>query len=45
MYRIHPAYLAWVLDGLLQGNLVNEIKVDDETMEHARVALERMLRL
>jgi len=45
MYRIHPAYVAWVLDGLLEGQVVNEIKVDEETKKHAQVALERMLQV
>ena len=45
MYRIHPAYLAWVLEGLLQGHVVNEIKVDAETRSWSLVALERMLAL
>ena len=43
MYRIHPGYLAWVLDGLVEGEVRNEIVVDDEVARHARVALERML--
>ena len=43
MYRIHPAYLSWVLDGLNQGVLVNQIEVDEETAQEARVALDRML--
>ena len=43
MYRIHPAYLSWVLDGLLEGVVVNPITVDDETAGFARVALDRML--
>ena len=43
MYRIHPAYLSWVLDGLNQGVLVNQIKVDEQTAQEARVALDRML--
>ncbi|WP_082495478.1 quinolinate synthase NadA [Aeromicrobium sp. Leaf291] len=43
MYRIHPGYLAWVLDGLLEGEVRNEIVVDDEVATHAKVALERML--
>ena len=43
MYRIHPAYLSWVLDGLLEGVTVNPITVDDETAGFARVALDRML--
>ena len=45
MYRIHPAYLAWVLDNLLEGRVVNRIKVDDTTKHWARVALQRMLAL
>lgn len=43
MYRIHPAYLAWVLEGLLDGQVMNQIKVDDQTKQWARVALDRML--
>ncbi len=43
MYRIHPAYLSWVLDGLNQGVVVNQISVDDRTADEARVALDRML--
>ena len=45
MYRIHPAYLAWVLEALLQGVVVNEVKVDAETRKWSLVALERMLAL
>ena len=43
MYRIHPAYLAWVLEGLVDGNVINSILVDDATAHYARIALERML--
>jgi quinolinate synthase len=45
MYRIHPAYLAWVLDNLLEGRVVNRIVVDEATKHWARVALQRMLAL
>ncbi|MEO8538440.1 MAG: quinolinate synthase NadA [bacterium] len=45
MYRIHPAYIAWVLESLLQGVVVNEVKVDAETRKWSLVALERMLAL
>lgn len=45
MYRIHPAYIAWVLEALLQGVVVNEVKVDAETRKWSLVALERMLAL
>ncbi|GAA2082093.1 quinolinate synthase NadA [Aeromicrobium halocynthiae] len=43
MYRIHPGYLAWTLDGLVEGEVRNEIVVDDATAADAKVALERML--
>lgn len=43
MYRIHPGYLAWVLEELVTGRVVNEIAVDEAVAEPARVALERML--
>ena len=45
MYRIHPAYLCWVLEGLLEGEVVNQIKVDEETQHYSRIALERMLQV
>ena len=43
MYRIHPAYLAWVLEELVAGNVVNQISVPDSVADPARTALERML--
>ncbi|HZO74814.1 MAG TPA: quinolinate synthase NadA [Ktedonobacteraceae bacterium] len=43
MYRIHPAYLAWVLEALLEDEVINQVSVDEETAHWARVALERML--
>ena len=43
MYRIHPAYLAWVLEGLLEGHVLNQISVDHTVATEAAVALERML--
>ncbi len=45
MYRIHPAYLAWVLEGLVKGEVINQVKVDEEVVYWSRVALERMLAL
>ena len=45
MYRIHPAYLAWVLEALVDGQVVNEIAVPDGVKDAARVALGRMLSL
>ena len=43
MYRIHPAYLLWILDGLNENIVVNEICVDAQTSKDARKALDRML--
>jgi quinolinate synthase len=43
MFRIDAAHLAWVLEGLVAGKVVNRITVDEETARWAKVALERML--
>jgi quinolinate synthase len=43
MYRIDLPHLCWVLENLVEGKVVNEIKVDDHTRKWATVALERML--
>jgi len=43
MYRIHPGYLAWVLEGLVAGEVRNRITVPQDVAEPARRALERML--
>jgi quinolinate synthase len=43
MYRIHPAYLRWVLENLVEDRVVNQITVPEETAHWARVALDRML--
>ena len=43
MYRIHPAYLAWALENIEQGNIVNRITVDEDTARDAKIALQRML--
>jgi len=45
MYRIHPSYLAWVLETLERGEVLNRITVAEEIAVPARVALERMLAL
>jgi quinolinate synthase len=45
MYRIAPQNLAWAMDNLVNGVVVNEIAVDDETKHFASVALERMISL
>ena len=43
MNRIDEPHLAWVLDELVEGRVVNQIAVDPDTAEWARVALQRML--
>lgn len=45
MYRIDLKHLLWVLDNLVEGRIVNQIKVDPETRALARIALDRMLSL
>jgi quinolinate synthase len=45
MYRVHPAYLCWVLEELAEGRVVNRIQVDGETAHWARIALDRMLQV
>lgn len=43
MTRIQPAYLAWVLEKLVEGKVVNKISVDPQVAKDARTALKRML--
>ncbi|HEV7858828.1 MAG TPA: quinolinate synthase NadA [Pyrinomonadaceae bacterium] len=43
MYRIAPQNLAWALESLLAGEVVNQITVPPETALWARIALDRML--
>jgi quinolinate synthase len=43
MYRIDLPHLCWALENLVNGTVVNEIKVDEHTRKWSLVALERML--
>ncbi|MDQ3385246.1 MAG: quinolinate synthase NadA [Actinomycetota bacterium] len=43
MFRIDGPHLAWVLEELVAGRVVNQISVDPDTSAWAKVALERML--
>jgi quinolinate synthase len=45
MYRISPQHLAWTLENLVQGQVVNQIKVKPEVKHFARLALDRMLQV
>jgi quinolinate synthase len=43
MYRISPQHLAWALENLVEGRVVNRIQVRESVKRWARVALDRML--
>lgn len=43
MFRIDPQHLAWVLENLVEGHVVNQISVPGDVAKQARLALERML--
>jgi quinolinate synthase len=43
MYRIHPSFLCWTLESLVQGQVVNQITVPPKVKHFAHVALDRML--
>ncbi len=43
MYRISPQHLAWALENLAEGRVVNRIQVRKSVKRWAKVALDRML--
>ena len=45
MNRIDLPHLVWALENLVQGQVVNQIVVDEETSRYAKDALQRMLDL
>jgi quinolinate synthase len=45
MFRISPQHLCWALENLVDGNVVNQIKVADEVKYWGHVALDRMLEI
>jgi quinolinate synthase len=45
MNRIDLPHLTWAMEELLAGNVVNEVRVDEDTRKWSGVALERMLAL
>ena len=45
MYRISPHHLAWALENLVEGRVVNRIQVRPNVKRWAKVALDRMLEL
>ena len=45
MYRISPHHLAWALENLVEGRVVNHIQVRPSVKHWAKVALDRMLQV
>ncbi|MDH5552068.1 MAG: quinolinate synthase NadA [Nitrosomonas sp.] len=45
MARIDPQHLAWSLENLVAGNVVNQIKISEEESRLAKLALDRMLEI
>jgi quinolinate synthase len=45
MYRISPQHLAWTLENLIDGRVVNRIQVNSDVKHWARVALDRMMEI
>jgi quinolinate synthase len=45
MFRIDPPHLLWVLEGLLEGHVLNAVKVPEVVAHDARLALDRMLEI
>ncbi len=45
MFRISPNHLAWALENLVEGRVVNRIRVAEDVKHWARVALDRMLEI
>lgn len=45
MFRVDPQHLAWVLENLVEGHVVNQVSVDEVTAAQAKLALQRMLDL
>jgi quinolinate synthase len=43
MARIDPQHLAWTLENLVEGNVVNQIKVPAHEAALAKLTLDRML--
>lgn len=43
MFRIDPQHMAWVLENLVDGHVVNQVSVPIDVAEQARRALDRML--
>ena len=45
MFRVSPNHLLWILEGLVEGRIHNQIIVPDDQKRDARLALDRMLQV
>jgi quinolinate synthase len=45
MFRVSPNHLLWILEGLVEGRVQNQIAVPEEQKHDARLALDRMLQV
>jgi quinolinate synthase len=45
MFRVSPNHLLWILEGLIEGVIHNQITVPDEVKRDAKLALDRMLEI
>jgi quinolinate synthase len=45
MNRIDLPHLVWAMESLVNGRLVNQIKVKEDVAKYAKVALDQMLAL
>ena len=45
MFRIDPQHLAWVLENLVEGHVVNQVSVPEDVAAQAKLALQRMLEI
>ena len=45
MFRVSPNHLLWVLEGLVEGQIHNQIIVPDDQKRDAKLALDRMLQV
>jgi quinolinate synthase len=43
MFRVSPNHLLWILEGLIEGKIHNQITVPDDQKRDAKLALDRML--
>ncbi len=43
MFRIDPPHMAWVLENLVEGHVVNQVSVPADVAVQAKLALDRML--